>query len=231
MTRNLARIAVASLVLCTGAFAQTGTPAAANPAAPAATAPATAKIGIVDIQTTVLGCNEGRRDFEAAEKKFEPRAKELQGLQQEIENLNKQLNTQGDKLNDEAKGSLQKQISQKTTQYQRMGQDLQSEAQQQQQEIFQRIYPKVMKSLDEYAKGNGFTLVLDYGVLQQGVTWANPAIDITEEVMNRYNQVSGVPAPAPRPAAGAAAGGAKTPGTPAAQRPATPGATKPAPKQ
>lgn len=167
-----------------------------------------------------MGCNEGRRDFEAAEKKFEPRAKELQALQKEIEDLNKTRSAQGDKLNQEALANLEKQISAKTTQYQRLGQDLQAEAQQQQQEIFQRIYPKVMKTLDEYSKAQGFTLVLDYGVLQQGVTWANPAIDITEAVVNHYNAASGVPAPATPAAA------PKTP------RPATPGAAKPpAPKQ
>ncbi len=226
MTRNFARIAVAAVVFATGAFAQTGTAAAAAPA----TAPAAAKIAIVDIQTAVLGCNEGRRDFDAAEKKYEPRAKELQGLQKDIEDLNKQLTAGGDKLNDEAKANLQKQINSKTTQYQRLGQDLQNDAQQEQQAIFQRIYPKVMKTLDEYAKANSFTLVLDYGVLSQGVTWANPAIDITEAIVNQYNQSSGVAAPAGA-AARPAAGAATKPVTPGTARPAT--ASKPAttPKQ
>jgi Skp family chaperone for outer membrane proteins len=99
MTRNFARTAVVTLALTMGAFAQTGTTAAA-PTAPT-------KIGIVNIQGAVANTNEGKRDLEALDKKFESRVKELQTLQSDVENLTKQLNTQGDKLNDEAKANLQ----------------------------------------------------------------------------------------------------------------------------
>src|SRR5512140_3352686 len=151
MTRNLVRTAVVTLALTMGAFAQTGTTAAAAPTS-APTGPA--KIGIINIQGAVANTNEGKRDLEALDKKFEPRVKELQGLQADIENLNKQLSTQGDKLNDEAKANLQKQITAKTTQFTRGRDDYQKDVQDQEQEIFQRIYPKVMQSVDSYSKAN-----------------------------------------------------------------------------
>ena len=217
MTRNLVRTAVVTLALTMGAFAQTATTAAAAPTS-APTGPA--KIGIINIQGAVANTNEGKRDLEALDKKFEPRVKELQGLQTDIENLNKQLSTQGDKLNDEAKANLQKQISAKTTQFTRGRDDYQKDVQEQEQEIFQRIYPKVMQSVDTYSKANGFSLVLDWGVLQQGVTWANPAYDITQQIVDAYNASSGVAAPATpsRPATSAA----PRSNTPAAPRPAAP---------
>lgn len=216
MTRNLVRTAVVTLALTMGAFAQTATTAAAPTSAP--TGPA--KIGIINIQGAVANTNEGKRDLEALDKKFEPRVKELQGLQTDIENLNKQLSTQGDKLNDEAKANLQKQISAKTTQFTRGRDDYQKDVQEQEQEIFQRIYPKVMQSVDTYSKANGFSLVLDWGVLQQGVTWANPAYDITQQIVDAYNASSGVAAPATpsRPASSAA----PRSNTPAAPKPAAP---------
>ena len=218
MTRNLVRTAVVTLALTMGAFAQTAPTAAAPTSAPAPTGPA--KIGIINIQGAVANTNEGKRDLEALDKKFEPRVKELQALQADIENLNKQLSTQGDKLNDEAKANLQKQITAKTTQFTRGRDDYQKDVQEQEQEIFQRIYPKVMQSVDTYSKNNGFSLVLDWGVLQQGVTWANPSYDITQQIVDAYNASSGVAAPATpsRPATSAA----PRSNTPAAPKPTTP---------
>ncbi len=198
MTRNIARIAVVSLALSLGAFAQ-GTTAATAPA------PTATKIGIINIQGAVANTNEGKRDLDGLDKKMESRVKELQGLQQEVESLTKQLNTQQDKLNEDAKAALQKQISSKTTQFQRGREDYQNDVQQQEQEIFQRIYPKVMQTVDSYAKSNGYTLILDWGVLQQGVTWANPSYDITQEIVNAYNattpniQAPATPASSSRP--------------------------------
>jgi outer membrane protein len=214
MTRNFARTAVVTLALTMGAFAQTGTTAAA-PTAPT-------KIGIVNIQGAVANTNEGKRDLEALDKKFESRVKELQTLQADVENLTKQLNTQGDKLNEEAKANLQKQITAKTKDFQRGREDYQNDVQAQEQEIFQRIYPKVMQSVDAYAKSNAFTLILDWGVLQQGVTWANPSYDITQQIVDSYNSTSGVAAPA------SAKPSTATPrqNTPAAPKPTTPAVPK-----
>jgi outer membrane protein len=214
MTRNFARTAVVTLALTMGAFAQTGTTAAA-PTAPT-------KIGIVNIQGAVANTNEGKRDLEALDKKFESRVKELQTLQADVENLTKQLNTQGDKLNDEAKANLQKQITAKTKDFQRGREDYQNDVQAQEQEIFQRIYPKVMQSVDAYAKSNSFTLILDWGVLQQGVTWANPSYDITQQIVDSYNSTSGVAAPA------SAKPSTATPrqNTPAAPKPTAPAVPK-----
>lgn len=210
MTRNVARIAVVLFALGLSSFAQTGTTAAAAPTG-------ATKIGIINIQGAVANTNEGKRDLEALDKKMEPKVKELQALQADVENLTKQLQAQGDKLNEDAKANLQKQISSKTTQFQRGREDYQNDVQQQEQEIFQRIYPKVMQSVDAYAKSNGFTLILDWGVLQQGVTWANPSYDITQEIVNAYNTASGVAAP-PAPSS------TSRPATP------TPRPTTPAPK-
>ena len=220
MTRNFASIAVVSLALTMGALAQTGTTAAA---APATTPAGPSKIGIINIQGAVANTNEGKRDLEGLDKKMEPRVKELQALQADVENLTKQLNTQGEKLNDEAKANLQKQITAKTTQFTRGRDDYQKDVQEQEQEIFQRIYPKVMQSVDTYAKANGFSLILDWGVLQQGVTWASPSYDITQQIVEAYNTTSGVAAPAtPSRPATSAAPRSNTPAAPKPTSPATP---------
>jgi len=70
----------------------------------------------------------------------------------------------------------------------------------------------MMKVLDNYAKNNGYALVLDVSNQNSPVLWAGASADLTRAIVDQYNTVSGVPAPPPAPAAKS--------GLPAAPRPA-----------
>jgi len=216
MKRTFARFVLPLALLSVTAFAQTG---AAAPRPDAATGPTGGnKVGIINVQQAILLTNEGKRDLEALEKKFEPKRSELQGLSKEVEDLKKQLSTQGDKLNDEAKNKLAKDIDSKQKTLQRSLEDAQQDFQQQQGEIVNRIGGKLMDVIDKYAKSNGFSAILDVSNPQSPVLWAAANTDMTKEIADAYNAQSGVPAPASSPAAPSA-----TPRP--ATRPATPGAT------
>jgi Skp family chaperone for outer membrane proteins len=224
-----------AFVVSVAALAQTGS-AAAAPAAAAAlpSAPSAApavpstgtKVGTINIEQAIFGTNEGRRDFEALSKKLEPKQTELKGKNDEIESLKKQLNTQGDKLNEEARNSLVKQIEAKQKVLDRDVQDAREEAQNQQNEIAQRILQKMAPVIQKYASENGYGVLLDTSAPwpQGPVIPLSDSLDVTKGVVEAYNAQSGVPAPA------ASAAPAKTPAAkPAipATKPATPPASKP----
>jgi outer membrane protein len=179
-----------AMILSVPAFAQ---PAATAPAA-ASAVPASAKVGIVNIQGAIVGSNEGQRDFEELQKKFDPKRQELEGLNKEVEELQKKFNTQGDKLNDEARAELLKQIDSKKKQLQRNYEDANTDIQAQQNDIANRIGQKLVSVLDKYAKANGFTVILDVSGQQSPVLWAASSVDITQAVVEAYNSESGVPA-------------------------------------
>jgi outer membrane protein len=193
---------VLTLVLATISLAQTAPAAgAAAPATTAATTPGGVKVGIIDIQQAIIGTNEGARDFDTLQKKFEPKRNELSGLNTEIENLKKQLNTQGDKMNEEARATLVKSIESKQKVLQRQGEDAQNDYQQQQNEIAQRILQKMAPVIDKYAKANGYGLLFDSSnPWPQGpLLWATAGVDLTKAVVDAYNSQSTVAPPA-RPA-------------------------------
>jgi outer membrane protein len=227
-----------AVVLSVAALAQTDGAAAPLPAAPSATAPAATtaspggtKIGTINIEQAIFASNEGQRDFEALNKKLEPKQNELKGMNDELESLKKQLNTQGEKLNDEARGTLVKQIEQKQKALERSVQDAREDAGNQQNEIAQRILQKMAPLLVKYAGDNGFGLIIDTSKPWPDgpVLWAGAAVDITKPVVDVYNAQSGVPAPvrpAAKPAGSAAGAPATKPATPAT-RPATLPAAKP----
>ena len=140
ITRTLLAMA---FVVSVAALAQTGSAAApasspAPAAAPAATGTGT-KVGTISMEQAIFATNEGRRDFEALSKKLEPKQNELKTQNDEIDSLKKQLNTQGDKLNDEAKAKLAKDIDSKQKSLQRKLEDAQQDFQSQQGDIVNRI--------------------------------------------------------------------------------------------
>lgn len=211
-------------ILSVGALAQNGSAAATPaPSVPAPSATATPKIGIINMQQAILASNEGRRDFETLQKKFEPKQTELKGMNDEVEGLKKQLNTQGDKLNDEARSNLVKTIESKQKSLQRSLEDAQGDFQAQQNDILNRIGQKMMEVLDKYAKDNGYTMILDVSNPSSPVLWAGASSDVTKAIVDAYNTQSGVAAPpaASRPSASAKPATGTKPAT-ATSKPATP---------
>jgi outer membrane protein len=220
MTRKFARFLMSAVfILSAAALAQTAAlPAAPSASANDAAAPAVTnqggtRVGTINVEQAIFATNEGQRDFEALGKKLEPKQTELKGLSDEVESLKKQLNTQGEKLNDESRGTLVKQIEQKQKSLERQVQDARDDAQSQQNEIAQRILQKMGPMLIKYAGDNGFGVIIDTSNPWPNgpVLWAGPAVDITRPVVDLYNAQSGVPAPA-RPAAKPAAPSAARPG-------------------
>jgi Skp family chaperone for outer membrane proteins len=237
MTRKLARFMfVAIVAISTCALAQTNTAAAASPAAPAAspaptntTAPAAGgKIGIINIQQAIVATNEGRRDLEALQKKFDPKRQQLETGNKDIEELKKQLNTQGDKLNDDARASLVRSIESKQKTLQRDLEDAQADYQAQEGEVVNKVLARLGPVVEKYAREHGYSVILDASNPQSGVLWAHEGTNITKAVVDTYNASSGVAAPPPAaPGASKPAGTGVRPAT-SAPKPAAPaGTTKP----
>jgi Skp family chaperone for outer membrane proteins len=216
-------------------LAQTGNAGTPLPAAPgaanaSAAAPAHSngqgtRVGTINIQEAIVATNEGQRDFGALNKKFEPKRTELKSLSSELDTLKKQLNTQGDKMNEDARASLVKEIEQKQKTLTRSSEDAQNDYQSQQGEVAQRILQKMAPLLVKYADDNGFGVIIDTSNPWPNgpVLWSGPAVDITKPVVEAYNAQSNVPAPLP--AAPTPSGQAKPSG--AAKKPATAAPSKP----
>ena len=232
MTSKVARFLMSTVfAVSAAAMAQSAAlPAAPSAAASNADAPAInatgTRMGTVNVEQAIFATNEGQRDFEALSKKLEPKQTELKSQNDEVESLKKQLNTQGDKLNDESRATLVKQIEQKQKSLERSVQDARDDAQNQQNEIAQRILQKMGPMLVKYAADNGFGVIIDTSNPWPNgpVLWAGPAVDITRPVVELYNAQSGVPAPAARPA------GAKPAASPTRPSTTTPKPATTAPK-
>jgi outer membrane protein len=195
------------------------------------------RIATIAFNPAVFQTNEAQRDFAEVQKKFGPKEAELKTLGDEVDSLKKQLQAGGDKLSDEERSTRMKAIDVKEKQLQRNTEDAQNDFQNESGQAFQKVAEKVFNFMQDYAKQQGYTMVIDRGNAQAPIVWyADPAIDITATVVTAYNTKSGVPAQpnatapnAPRPSA-TRPGATTTPATapkPAAPKPAAPTPPKP----
>lgn len=200
-------LAAAVVLISAMAMAQAGSASSSTalPAAPGtpndppamATGGTGSKLAAINIEGAIFASNEGQRDMDALQKKFEPKSTELKSKNEEIDALKKKLNTQGTSLNDEAKADLQRQIETKQKSLDREAQDAREDFQNQQNEIGQRILQKMAPIILKYANTNGLGVIIDTSnPWPQGqVVWASPSVDITKPIVEAYNVESGVAAP------------------------------------
>jgi outer membrane protein len=201
------------------ATAQTPVVAAASGGDVATTTGSTTKIAVIAFQAAVTNTNEFQRNFADLQKKYEPKRQELKTLNDQIDSLKKQLQAQGDTLSDQERESRSNTINEKERLLQRNTQDDTNDFQQEMQETYNGVASKVGDLLAAYAQQHGYTLVLDGGNEQaQAVVYASPSTDITKEILDAYNQKSGVPAPPQQQSSGVShpAPGAAHPAAPKA---------------
>ena len=187
MKRIVVLVVAATLTLPIAAAAQTSPP----------------KIGVMNVLRAIVECSEGKQANEEFQKKFEAKREELSKKQKEVETLQQQLKSQAATLNDEARAGLTKSIEAKSTDLQRSQEDAEKEFNELRNQIFNRIGSKLAPLVQQYAKEKNFTLVLDSSSQTTQLTYVDPATDITDDVVKRYDAMqvsSSSSAPAAKPA-------------------------------
>ena len=206
MHKDFLVLSAALLGVAALACAQTQ-PAGAAGAAGAKPAPASAeaptKIAILYVQNAMLSCAEGKKAAAELQGKFNPRRSVLEKRQADIQAMQDQLKKGGATMSDDAKNKLARQIDADGKNLQRDADDLNSDAEQEQNKVFQELWGKLNAIVTQYATQNGYSIVLDVSNQQGPILWAASSTDITSDIVKLYDQahpVAAAPAPAPPPA-------------------------------
>src|SRR5437879_875971 len=149
-------------------------------------APEGMKVGVLNMNVAVSETGEGRKGLQEIQTKYQARSQDLQKQQQEIQSLNDQLQRQSATLSDEERLRLTRQLDEKQKIFKRAQEDYQSDLQADEQDAVRRIGLKMDRIVKDYAQQNGFALVIEGG----------PQVDLTEELVKRYDAAYPVDAPA-----------------------------------
>ena len=166
------------------------------------------KIGVVQVQSAIIGTKEGQKAASELETKMAPKRKELEGKQGELRTLQESLQKGGSVMNEQARAELARKIDSKNKDYQRSLEDAQAEFQGEQDKLLNDLGAKLMAVINKYAKDNGYSLVIDVSNPQTPVMYASETIDITKDVIDLYDKNAGGGVAAPKPAMSAPAAAA-----------------------
>jgi Skp family chaperone for outer membrane proteins len=206
------------------AAAQTGSPAAP---APAASAPQTAtvphagpgSIAIINSQRLALESAPGKEAYGRLKKLADQKKDELDKVEKEARDLVQKLNDQGQSMPEDKREALTKQADDRQKAWKRMQEDAQKDLQEAERKEMGALEGRIGPVVKDFFAEKKYAVVLD---ARSGIIYADPAADVTDEVLKRINTTVALPKPA-------ASSNAPS-GTAAAAKPAAPKAT-PAPKK
>ena len=142
------------------------------------------KIGIVDLRRALAETDEGKKARSTLKRDFDKKQKELDEQQEElkkaIEDLNKKRTLLPAETVRQKETELQERVGKVQQTYLRHQQDLAAKEEQATAPIVDRL----TRIIGKIAAGSDYTLVLDKSA---GVVFAKPHLDLTNEVIRRFN--------------------------------------------
>ena len=143
------------------------------------------KIGSVDIQKAVNECNAGKEAKKALTKEVEKVQRLIAEKQKELQEMKETLEKQSLMLSLEARAAREKELQTKFRDYQRWGEDTQSEINQKRMEMEKNIAIGLQKVIQKLGADQGYTLILEKN--ENIVLFTSKATDITDHVVKAYD--------------------------------------------
>ena len=168
----------ALLLLALGALLVWGTAADHEPV----------KIGVVDIDQAISSTDEGKAAREEFARKQRDAEAKIQPLVERYRELEGDLKAKKFVLSDEALFQKQLDLAEMRNQIQNKMKELEGQLQVDQKRLEGPLTKKLVEIIEEAGKTRGFTLILRRGA--PGVLYSREAIDITDIIIEKYNQKS-----------------------------------------
>lgn len=220
-------LAVVLSVMLAGAptFAQAPAPNPVAPAAQAQAAPAPrpfpegAKYAVVNIQRVAGESSEGKAATAKVQALNQQKLNELNEKNKALQAAQQKLEAGASVLSPTAAAQLQKEIERQQVEIQRFTEDAQKDLQNLQTQLQAEFERKLAPVIQQVATQKGLHFL--FSATESGLIWGDPALDLTAEIIAKFDTAPPAPAaaaPAQRPAA-----------LPAAPRPTAPAPATPTP--
>ena len=167
------------------------TPAGQTPAQPAAQPtpprpfPEGAKIAYVQLPLVAQNSTEGRAASTKIEELQKKKQAELQDKNKQLQTAQQKLASSGTVLNDAARGQLEKEINRMQRDITSAQQDAQAEVQELTQDLQEQFRQKLIPIIEAIGKERGLLVIFSAG--DAGMIWADPGLDLTQEVIKRLD--------------------------------------------
>jgi outer membrane protein len=149
---------------------------------------------VVDLQAAMMGTKDGKKATADLAATVNPRKKAFERRQQELDQLRSQL--RDSKLDDEKRAAIADEIDLKAKRLDRETQEAQEDLDSEEQKFADRLGPKLVATVNKYAAEHGLIVVFDKSSDASPVIYASREADITQAVIDAYDQSPPEAAPA-----------------------------------
>jgi outer membrane protein len=143
------------------------------------------KVGVVNSQDVLERSAEGKRVMAQIQDKDKQNQDRLGSIDEEIRNLETRINTQRLTLTNEAMMQLSSDLEKKRTERKRFAEDSLREMQEFTGRLFQRVQTELLPIIEQLGKDKNLDVIFD--LARSGAIYFNPTIDLTQEVITRYD--------------------------------------------
>ena len=165
MIRNAA---VAALVL-----------AAALPAA------AQSRVAVIDVQRVVAESDPGKEAIQKLKVVSDAKVQEGQTLQQEMATLQEQFNKQRFTVSEQRLAEMTKELEDKNIAIRRFEDDAKRELEEARRRELGGLEERILPIINQIGQEEGITVI--FNKFQSGLVYADEAVDITDDVIRRFN--------------------------------------------
>lgn len=149
----------------------------------AAPALAETKIAVADSQMALMASDAAKKAVEKLQGELKVQRDRMNQLKSEIEALDAKAKKDGAVMSTKDKQELQKQGEGKIQEYNNLGQTIQRRTQEVQNDLLQRMLPKMEAAIEELQKTNKFDIIIE----RKSVIFVDPAVDITKKITEKLN--------------------------------------------
>lgn len=154
------------------------------------------KIGVVDYNRLLAEAPQAKAAAQTLETEFGPRQKQLEAQRKDLEAKVQKFERDQATMAEAERTKQQRELRDQQLNFERRAKEFQEDGQLRQNEELQRVQRLIIQEVQNYAKAQGYDLVI-----AQGVIYRSDAIDITPQVLQTLEKrgPAAAAAPAPKP--------------------------------
>ncbi len=142
-------------------------------------------VAVIDVQRVVTDSDPGKEALQKLQKLQSDRVEQGKRIQADLDSLRDQLAKQQLTLADDKLDELRKKAEDKQIEAKRFQDDAQRELEDARAKTLNGLEAKIMPVINKIGKEKGYTLI--FNKYQSGLVFADEAVDITDEVIRRFN--------------------------------------------
>jgi outer membrane protein len=162
---------------------------------------APARVAVIDVNRVLMNSTAGKAAYERLKKMQDDRVAQAKKLDEEIASLDKEINEKKLTLSEDKLTDMSKRLNDKKIAMQRFAQDADRDIGEARDKSLADLETKIKPVIDAVGKEMGLAAI--FNKFESGLVYASDAIDITDTVVKRFNDMNagGAAAPAAAPAA------------------------------